>query len=134
MRIDGISNQGGFGQLPPHGPLSPNEMMQVKNLQSNMVSLVSTIKNSQDLPSDERISVIRNAQIQLISMQGTMNDLLAENKNAFFQAAPDCISDLGYIQRDLNTLIANPNNSGVTAADMNAVASRLQHFINGGDY
>ena len=83
---------------------------------------------------DQRISVIRDAQSQLMSMQGTMNNLLAENKSAFFQAAPDCVSDLGYIQRDLNTLLVNPNNSGQTMADMNAVAGRLQHFIEGGDY
>lgn len=134
MRINNISGGSNYGGMPPHGALSPSETKQVQDMQSDMQRVLRDVQNAQSLPSDQRTAIIQEAQGKMQQLQENMSVLLAGNKGAFFQAAPDFNSDLGYIQRDLNALIVNPNAVDTVSADMNAVAARLGHFLSGGDY
>jgi len=103
-------------------------------LQSDIQRVLRDVQNAQSLPSDQRTAIIQEAQGKMQQLQENMIDLLAGNKGAFSQAAPEFNSDLGYIQRDLDALIVNPKAIDNVSSDMNAVVTRLAHFLSGGEY
>jgi len=134
MRINNVSGGSNYGGVPPHGALSPSETTQVQDMQSDIQRVLRDVQNAQSLPSDQRTAIIQEAQGKMQQLQENMIDLLAGNKGAFSQAAPEFNSDLGYIQRDLDALIVNPKAIDNVSSDMNAVVTRLAHFLSGGEY
>ncbi len=130
MRITNVGGSNSYGGMSQN-PLSPSEQKQLRDIQSDMQR---TIRDVQNAPADQRVNIIHDAQEKMQQFQEQANFLLANNPGGFSRMAPDFIKDMSFIQKDLNTLIVNPKTIDSTSADMNAVVSRLNNFLNDGEY
>jgi|GEM_PF-3561502 len=114
----------------PHG-LTQDAVDEIRDIQSQLKSILKTVNNHPT--SDE----LQNAQIQAQQMQSSIQTLNQQFPKAFISAEHDSISDLGYVQRDINNLIAKPTDPSylqITNADIKAVITRYDNFLNGGGY